>query len=574
VRDITEIQSLLDELEHQPASELEDQDLDFKEWNFRSMADSVNLVVEMAICMANGGGGTVVFGINDKAIGRKQAIVGVPPEVDINRLKKAVYDKTDPKLTPVFQELRVPEGTGRILIMQVYPGLPPYTDTSGRGKIRVGRDCQPLTGTLRRRIMVETGETDFTATVVSEHLKSLISAAAMERLREAARRENAPDDLLRKPDRELLTTLGLIHNGRLLRAAILLVGTEDAIQKYFPGYVWTHLRMKTDTDYSDRTDGRDALPIALERILDRVMADNPITTVPQGLFHFEIRTYPEIALREALLNAFVHTDYRMAGPIMVKQFKDRLEISNPGGLPGGITPENILRHEPVARNPALVDALTTLRLVNRSNLGVRRMFQALLIEGKEPPVIIDEGEAVRVIFRASDLSVPFRMFVAKEADRDRILSVEHLLILQHLLRHPEIDTPTAARITQQSERDAKEVLSIMELEFGYLERGGAGRGTYWTLRRDLHHQLSAPGHPERVRRIDWEAAKTRVLSILKQRVERGELGLSNAEIRQITHFDRSQVKRLMSELSRENVIILIGRGRGARWQYRQDNYNG
>ena len=59
--------------------------------------------------------------------------------------------------------------------------------------------------------------------------------------------------------------------------------------------------------------------------------------------------------------------------------------SYPGGLPGGITPENILRHETVARNPALVDALTRLRLVNRSNLGVRRMFQALLIEGKEPP---------------------------------------------------------------------------------------------------------------------------------------------------------------------------------------------
>ena len=88
MRDIPEIQSLLDEIEKQPASDLEDQDLDFKEWNFRSMADSINLVVEMAICMANGGGGTVVFGINDKAIGRKEAIIGVPPEVDINRLKK------------------------------------------------------------------------------------------------------------------------------------------------------------------------------------------------------------------------------------------------------------------------------------------------------------------------------------------------------------------------------------------------------------------------------------------------------------------------------------------------------
>jgi len=571
MRELSDIRSLLDELEYQSASELEAQDLDFKEWNTRSIQDAVALVVEMAVCMANGGGGTVVFGVNDKAVGRSNAIRGVPPEVDINRLKKAVYDSTDPKLTPVFQELSVPEGTGRLIVMQIYPGLPPYTDTGGRGKIRIGTDCQPLTGTMRRRVMVETGETDFTAIPVSGRPESLISAAAMERLREAARRENAPDDLLRRPDRELLSTLGLIRAGGLLRAGVLLTGTENSIREHFPGYVWTHLRMLSDTDYSDRADGYDALPIALERILDRIMADNPITTVRQGLFHFEIRTYPEIALREALLNAFVHADYRIHGPILIKQYKNRLEMSNPGGLPGGITPNNILRHEPVPRNPALVDALTRLRLVNRSNLGVRRMYQALLIEGKEPPEIIDEGEAVRIIFRASNLSIPFRLFVAEEADAGRILTVENLLIIQHLLRHPEIDTTTASQITQQTEHDAKETLSRMERKLGYLERGGTGRGTYWTLRPDLHRLLSAPGHPERDRRIDWEAAKTRVLSVLKQRAERGEPGLSNAEIRQITHLDRAQVKRLMAELSRENAATLEGRGRGARWLFKRED---
>ena len=566
MRSVSEIQSLLEELEQQPANALEDQDLDFKEWIPRSMKDSVALVVEMAICMANGGGGTVVFGVNEKATGRALAILGVPPEVDVNRLKKAVYDSTDPKLTPVFEGLLVPEGTGRVLVMQIYPGIPPYTDTAGRGKVRIGKDCQPLTGTLRRRIMVETGETDFTATEISGRLESLISASAMERLRQSAARERAPDDLLRESDRNLLGAIGLIRKGRFLRAGLLLAGTTEAIREHFQGYAWTHLRMATDTDYSDRADGQDAIPLAMERIIDRIMADNPIATVPQGLFHFEIRTYPEIALREAVLNALVHADYRIHGPILLKQFKDRLEISNPGGLPGGITPENILRHEPVPRNPTLVDALTRLRLVNRSNLGVRRMYQALLIEGKEPPSILDEGEAVRVIFRASKLSVPFRMFVADEANRGRILSVEHLLIVQHLLRHPEIDTATAARITQQTEPDARETLSLMETEFGYIERGGTGRGTYWTLRHDLHRKLSAPGHPERDRRIDWEAAKTRVLSVLMEKSRHGEVGLSNAEIRQIARMDRFQVIRLMKELMAENPNIQKpGRGRNARY---------
>ena len=60
MRNLSEIRELLDELDYKPADALEDQDLDFKQWKTRSLSDAVALVVEMAICMANGGGGTVV----------------------------------------------------------------------------------------------------------------------------------------------------------------------------------------------------------------------------------------------------------------------------------------------------------------------------------------------------------------------------------------------------------------------------------------------------------------------------------------------------------------------------------
>ncbi len=73
MRDAIAVKALLDELDHRTADELEDQDLDFKEWNTRSLRDAVALVVEMAICMANGGGGTVVFGIRNQQLGRARA---------------------------------------------------------------------------------------------------------------------------------------------------------------------------------------------------------------------------------------------------------------------------------------------------------------------------------------------------------------------------------------------------------------------------------------------------------------------------------------------------------------------
>ncbi len=183
-------------------------------------------------------------------------------------------------------------------------------------------------------------------------------------------------------------------------------------------------------------------------------------------------------------------------------------------------------------------------------------------------MIEEQGDAVRVAFLASQLSPAFRSFVADEGSHGRALSVDHLIVLHHLLWHVDIDTAAAARICQRMELEARDTLSQMEREFGYLERGGTTRGTYWSLRPELHHRLAGPGHPERDQRIDWEAAKTRVLSVLKQRDARNEQGLTNKEIRQITYFNRHQAVRLMHELIAENPQIQPpSRGRGAFYKY-------
>jgi predicted HTH transcriptional regulator len=126
MRTVSDISTLLDELDEHIADDLEGQDLDFKQWDAHSREAAVKTVVQMAVCMANGGGGTVVFGVKDRVKGRANAILGVPPEINTDRLKMSVYNQTDPKITPVFETLPVPEGTGRLIVMHIYPGMPPY----------------------------------------------------------------------------------------------------------------------------------------------------------------------------------------------------------------------------------------------------------------------------------------------------------------------------------------------------------------------------------------------------------------------------------------------------------------
>jgi ATP-dependent DNA helicase RecG len=105
---------------------------------------------------------------------------------------------------------------------------------------------------------------------------------------------------------------------------------------------------------------------------------------------------------------------------------------------------------------------------------------------------------------------------------------------------------------------------IPDLGCHWSERAGEASRRVTSLRR-----RGEEGSHERDRRIDWEAAKTRILSILRQRAERQEEGLSNSEIRHIAHLDRNQASRLMRELRSETPEVqFTGSKKGSRYIYR------
>lgn len=551
-----EIHHLLDKLESNIADDLESQTLDFKQWNKRSLDDNVKLMLKMAVCMANGGGGSVVFGVADKVKGRSNAILGVPQEIDTTVLQKRIYEKTDPHLTPVFEDVAVQEGTKRLILMNVYPGMPPYTTTDGAATIRQGKDCIPLTGTLRRQMIETEGQADITAEIIREDWKSIMSPSAMERIREMMSAERGSEIFNNMNDEDLLTSIGALKNKFLTKGGLLLVGKPDAISRVIPEHRWSYRKMISDTDYSHRDDGTHAIPVALHELERYISVDNPMVTIESGLVHPEFSTYPRVALREALLNAFGHRDFRMVGTIMLKQYKDKLVLTNPGQFIGGITPNNILHHPPVARNNHLMDLLDKLKLVNRSNIGVTRIYRSLLMEGKEPPIYREVGNHIELNFAASPLHSGFMNLVNYVAEEGQVIDVDHLLILQYLIRHEEIDTSTAAMVSQRNLEQARELLSRLANNMGLIEAIGRGRGRYYTLSRSAYDMLKGSMTYERKQSLDKEAMKMRILSVLKDRP------LRNQEVRQMTGLNRQQVNALIHDL--EGVKV-VGHGRGANY---------
>lgn len=553
------ILSLLPLLDEQIADDLESETLDFKECP--TEAKLRELAKETAICLGNASGGTVVFGVKERVLGCDKAIVGLDFAPDLEALNATLYDSIDPKLPVQFEWLLY--GARRLLLMHVHPSMPPYTTTSGKGWMRIGKDCKPLTGSLLRQLREKAGLSDPTAKVLSlDDTYRAISPAAIEILRREMKNMGSPNDLLACDDKDLCGKLGFLKDGRLTIAGLLVAGRDEFIAEHAPNHEWKYSRMRTDTDYeTPPVSGRDSILVALDKIMLLLGQQNPMTTVPSGLFHAEFPQYPTIALREALLNAFAHRDYTIPGMVFIRHYRDRFEINSPGGFTGGITPENILHHAPVTRNRYLVETvLLATRLVNRQNLGVPRIFRALLEEGKEPPAFDEIGQTVRVTFPGQKVDQAFKALLSFLTDKQgAYLDVDDLLLLHFFRRRHEAHWNDIREAYPYDDRRLREKLASLETRLLMLEHSGAGRGAIYRLSRRASAILNEGVAYDMTRRLDREAIKVRILSLLKDR------SLCNAEIRAFTDLERQQVTAILEALKSEGQVYLDGRGAGARW---------
>ena len=554
---IRDIPALLGQLENKIADELEGQELDFKQWedNFKEM---MKILVRAVVSFANAGEGMVIAGVKERVKGCEKAILGVPRSVDALSVQRSIYDNTEPHITVRIQEVPVEYGTGRLLAIQVFPGMPPYTTSDGAGWIRVGKENKPLTGSRRREMMESMGYHDATASAIAEQWKDVYSPAAREPLREMMSQETAPLELQRMSDEDLLQSIGALKEGRMTIAGLLMVGKMQFIEKYVPCHRWAFRRMTSDTEYTARDEGNDAIPLALWELERYIEADNPVSTLEIGFLHPEFKKYPQIAIREGIMNAFAHRDYRVPGAVMVKQYSDELTVSSPGELIGGITPENILHHAPVSRNNALANILEKLRLVNRSNLGVPRIYSSMLAEGKEAPIYEVLGENVELTLRGSVVVPSIRMLVKQLSENGVRIEVDELIILNYLLRHREITAQTASEICQRSVRKISETLNNMDVDNHILTAAGKGKGRYYVLSNEIHKLLTEDVQYSRNEQAEEAALKGQILTLLKKQ------SLSNQEIRQITGKTAQQVRKLMAEMEKDGVI-LTGKGRGSKY---------
>jgi ATP-dependent DNA helicase RecG len=362
-----------------------------KTLEFKRDLSSPRGVLKSVVAFANTAGGVLLIGVDDGT----RNVRGVAEPLDLEeRLANLISDQVVPRLVP---ELEIVPWRGvHVVAVRIFPSptRPHYLERDGLTSgvyVRVGstnRRADPeLIDEMRRYARGEAYD--------EQPVPELDSEAVDFR---AASESFAPVRTLRRADLETLR-LVTIHQGRTVPTVggILLFGRDR--ERLFPD-AWIQVGRFHGTDKSriiDHAEIRTHLVRAVEDAIAFIHKHSLRGAEIGPMHRTDVWSVPPVALREAVINAVAHTDYRQRGaPIRIAIFDDRLEVESPGLLPFGLTVDDLHRGVSKLRNRVIGRVFHSLGLIEQWGSGIQRMTNACRDVGLAPPVLEEIGIRFRV----------------------------------------------------------------------------------------------------------------------------------------------------------------------------------
>ena len=347
-------------------------------------APDAKRLAETLVAFANADGGTVLLGLDE---------IGAPAEglfgEEMEEALRAALLECRPPIRTEWEQIETSGGAAAAIHVPRSTELHALAD--GRVLIRSGSENRPLGGEQVRQLASGKSSGDFEMQeVAGAELGDLDPDIIKDYI---AHREEKQGRQIKLPQDRLLRQIGALTNeGKPTVAGALLFGFEP--QFFLPQSGLTFVRFSGTElrgpgglpGYMRRDEITGPLAQVIERTWTILLHEMRVEAVVKGLRREERTEYPPIAVREALVNAVCHRDYRLGGRrIEIRMFDDRLEVLSPGGLPGYITIDNIVE-EHFSRNPRLVNGLYHWNYIEEMGLGIDKMIESMVTSGHPRPI--------------------------------------------------------------------------------------------------------------------------------------------------------------------------------------------
>ncbi len=432
------------------------------------------LIAETLTAFANSEGGTLILGVSEEG-----HLGSVFVEDEAADALAAALKLCDP---PVHTEWFAEETAGGVVVLlRVERSGHIHTLHDGRVLLRRGSETVASDAATISQLLANRPQGEFETQEVPGATRDDLDEDVIDEYLEK-RQKRSPRSAIVTKDR-LLQQIGALTADLVPTVSgLLLFGKEP--QLFLPQSRTIFVKF---ADVQPRGEGgafgygrREEILGPLPQIIDRawrvVWEEMSKKAVVHGLQRQEQLEYPESAVREALVNAVAHRDYKMTGrSIEIRMYTDRLEITSPGGLPAHITLDNIVE-EHYSRNPRLVNGLYQWGYIEELGLGVDRMIEDMTASGHQPPTFEAKSHRFTVILtNGKDLS---RVMPQWEGN----MNERQLKVMQFLERQTTITNREYREICPHVGAETLRLDLVDLVNKGVLLKIGDKRGTRYILK--------------------------------------------------------------------------------------------
>ncbi len=155
-------------------------------------------------------------------------------------------------------------------------------------------------------------------------------------------------------------------------------------------------------EFKDKKEFKGSVAKQIDNTLEAIgMRNSKRVTIKANGQREEMLSYPEVAIREAVVNAFVHRDYTLSSDVKIELYDNRLTITSPGSLPEGLTIEDIKHGANAKRNPILVQALDKMNYIENYGTGIRRILSKYKDFNMQPEFEATENQFIVTLYDRS-----------------------------------------------------------------------------------------------------------------------------------------------------------------------------
>lgn len=412
------------------------------------------------IAFANCDGGKIYIGIEDNG-----NVIGVEdPDNVALQVSNMVRDAIKPDLTMFIHYETKEIEAKQIVIIDIQRGTerPYYIAKKGLRPegvyVRQGYSSVPATDTAIRKMIKETDGDHY------EDMRSLDQELTFD---EAKREFHKRNISFGDPQ---MKTLGIINQDGIYTNLGLLL--SDQCLHTIKAAVFEG---KNQNIFKDRKEFKGSLFKQMEDVYDYIDFRNQTHSTFEKLYRIDSRDYPEVAVREALLNCLVHREYGYSASILISIYEDRLEFTSIGGLATGVTLDDVMMGISVCRNVKLANIFYRLELIEAYGTGIQKIMNAYNDQIKKPEIKVSNN-VFKIILPNTNMQSEVREYsfynvsvIDEKSQIMQILQKEKRIQRKQIQNRLGISQTTSGRILREM------------VEKGQIIKRGKGKNTYYEL---------------------------------------------------------------------------------------------